>query len=182
MSNRHCLFMNMFLDKIVFKKCVGTKTCLRHSYITEFRFCDLMNYLYDFNLIFFYPNLVTGGSSVHFHILSSESQKYFRNAIPMSGVIGNYWAMSEENDHLELAHKIARDLGEPKNSFEELVAFLKSTPADKLSEYSTIVGSNILFEIPFTPVIESKFPFPIKHFFNIFHGFIPHFFIVLRYR
>ena len=74
----------------------------------------------------------------------------------MSGVAGNYWAISEHNDHLELAHKIAADFGEPKKTYENLVAFLKSAPADKLSEYSTVTSPNILFDIPFTPVIESE--------------------------
>lgn len=104
--------------------------------------------------------LFTGGASVHFHIVSAESKKHFRNAIPMSGVISNYWAISE-NDHLELAHKIAAELDEPKKTYEELVTFLKATPADKLSEYSTVVASNTIFEIPFAPVIESKFQFLI---------------------
>ncbi|XP_055308325.1 esterase B1-like [Sitodiplosis mosellana] len=97
-----------------------------------------------------------GGASVHFHILSAESRKYFRNAIPMSGVIDNYWAMSEKNDHVELAYKIAKDFGEPKDTYDELVNFLMSAPADKLSEYSLLVVPNILFEIAFTPVIERR--------------------------
>lgn len=75
----------------------------------------------------------------------------------MSGVAGNYWAMSEHNDHLELAHKIAADLGEPKKTHEELVAFLKSVPADKLSVYNFEMPSHVLFDIPFTPVVESEF-------------------------
>lgn len=75
----------------------------------------------------------------------------------MSGVIDNYWAMTEKNDHIELAHQIARDFGEPKNTNEELMKFLKSASAEKLSEYSVIVVPNILLEISFTPVIESEY-------------------------
>ncbi|XP_031638986.1 esterase 6-like [Contarinia nasturtii] len=89
-------------------------------------------------------------------MLSTESRKYFHNAIAMSGVIGNYWAMSEHNDHLDIAHKIAGDLDEPKNSYEDLLAFLKSAPADKISEYSKILLPNAVAVIQFTPVVERR--------------------------
>ncbi|XP_055303123.1 carboxylic ester hydrolase-like [Sitodiplosis mosellana] len=105
-----------------------------------------------------------GGASIHFHILSAESRKYFHNAIPMSGVADHYWAMSEHNDHVELAYKIARDLGEPKSTHDELIAFLKSAPAEKLDQYSTVAVPNVLVEIVFTPLIErndAKQPFII---------------------
>lgn len=100
---------------------------------------------------------MTGAVSVHFHMLSTESRKYFHNAIAMSGVIGNYWAMTENNDHLEIAHKIASDLDSLKKSQEELVAFLKSAPADKLSEYSTVIAPKAISLVAFTPVVESEF-------------------------
>lgn len=89
----------------------------------------------------------------------------------MSGVIDNYWAMSVENDHLELAHKIATELGEPKNTYDELVGFLKAAPADKLSAYSTVLGSTTLFEVPFAPVIESESRFSIYIFLKTYFGF-----------
>lgn len=113
--------------------------------------------------------MCSGGSSVHFHVLSAESRKCFRNAIAMSGVIDNYWAMSETNDHLELAHEIASDFGEPKKTDEELVEFLKSAPADKLSEYGTVVVSSILFKFPFGPVIESESLFSFELIFTHQH-------------
>ncbi|XP_031624710.1 esterase B1-like isoform X2 [Contarinia nasturtii] len=97
-----------------------------------------------------------GGVSVHFHILSTESKKLFRNAILMSGVIGAYWAMSENNHHLEIVRKIAIDLNEPKETYEELLTFLKSAPADKLKEYSTIKAPNGIAIFSFAPVVERK--------------------------
>lgn len=77
----------------------------------------------------------------------------------MSGVVGNFWSMSVENDHLKVAHKIATDFGEPNKTYEELVAFLKTAPADKLSKSSTSIVSTGLFDILFAPVIESEYRF-----------------------
>lgn len=74
----------------------------------------------------------------------------------MSGVVSNYWALSESADHLELAYKIANDLGEPKTTYEELVEFFKFAPAEKLIEYSTAVKYSPLLQIVFNPVIESE--------------------------
>ena len=76
----------------------------------------------------------------------------------MSGVVDNYWAMSENSDHVELAYKIARDLAAPQDNIAGLIAFLKSAPARNLTQYSTVSAPDILFEIEFTPVIESKSP------------------------
>lgn len=74
----------------------------------------------------------------------------------MSGVVDNYWAMTENKNHLELANQIVKDFGESKDTTEELVAFLKSTPADKLNKYNDIIPGSLLFILPLTPVIESK--------------------------
>ena len=74
----------------------------------------------------------------------------------MSGVVENYWAMSEHNDHVELAYKIAADFGEPKETIDELVEFLKSVPAEKLCEYNNIAPMQLLFPLSSTPVIESE--------------------------
>ncbi|XP_055310975.1 juvenile hormone esterase-like [Sitodiplosis mosellana] len=97
-----------------------------------------------------------GGASVHLHVLSAESRKYFRNAIIMSGVVDNYWAMSDNNDHVELAYQMARELDEPKDTIEELVAFLKSAPPNKLSQNINIAETKLRLPLPFTPVIERK--------------------------
>lgn len=67
--------------------------------------------------------------------------------------------MSGKNDHVELAYQIARDLGEPKNTLQDLVEFLKSAPADELSIYSLLLAKDVLFDIPFTPVIESVYKY-----------------------
>lgn len=74
----------------------------------------------------------------------------------MSGTTENLWAMFEGKDHSERAHKIANDLGQPKESLDELIAFLQTAPADKLTAYSTIDTVDNLFTIPFGPMVESK--------------------------
>lgn len=74
----------------------------------------------------------------------------------MSGTTENLWAMFEDNDHLELAYKIAKDLGQPKESLDELTAFLQTAPADKLTVFSTIDTVDNIFTIPFGPVVESE--------------------------
>lgn len=85
----------------------------------------------------------------------------------MSGVVNNCWAMTENNDHVELAYKIARDLGAPKDNIPDLIAFLKSAPARNITQYSTVRATDILFEVAFTPVMESKSQSYSNHYDNI---------------
>lgn len=98
-----------------------------------------------------------GGASTHFHMLSEESRKYFRNAIPMSGSVENMWALYEKSDHLKLAYKIAENYGEPKHTFDELVEFLKSVPASKISKNASSSISMRTGKLEIAPVIESEF-------------------------
>lgn len=99
-----------------------------------------------------------GGASVNYHILSAESRNYFRNAICMSGSVGNPWAFPSECDHVNNAYEIAEKLGNPQNSYDELVTFLKTTPAEALNQFSTTVAPNaVQISIVFGPTIESNF-------------------------
>lgn len=96
-----------------------------------------------------------GSSSTHFHTLSSESRKYFRNAILMSGTVDNLWAMYEKNDHLSQAYEIAERMGlESQQSLEELIDFMKTAPAEKVSEYGTSWARTFILEM--SPIVESK--------------------------
>lgn len=99
-----------------------------------------------------------GGASTHFQVLSNESRKYFRNAIVMSGTAENIWGISNEQNHIDLAHIMAKKIDEPNYSFDELVELLKTAPA------RDIVNSATYFEmffgtirLKFTPVIESLY-------------------------
>lgn len=99
-----------------------------------------------------------GGASVHFHILSEESRKYFRNAIPMSGSIENYWALAKDSNHLEYAYKIASDFNVTASNFDELVTFWKNVAvSDDLHWYTILDKSDDVFQIIFAPVVESEF-------------------------
>lgn len=96
-----------------------------------------------------------GSASTSLHMLSSESRKFFRNAIPMSGSPDNLWALSDKDNYLPTAYKIANDLGEPKKSFEELVEFLKSVPAARFAEFDVSEEGRIL-NPKFRPIVESE--------------------------
>jgi len=98
-----------------------------------------------------------GGASTHFHLISSESRKYFRAAAPMSGTTFNYWAFSKQNDHTDYAYKMAAELGQPKQSYNELVEFLKTVPADKIYQHGNVI--DLLKRTArgvFAPVIEKR--------------------------
>lgn len=97
-----------------------------------------------------------GAAMTHLHMLSSESRQYFSNAVLLSGSAENFWAFSEKNDHTDLAYKIANDLGKPKHSFEDLVVFLKTVPAEDIIGYGTIYPRlRRTTRFMLSPVIES---------------------------
>lgn len=75
----------------------------------------------------------------------------------MSGSALNYWAISQEKHHLVQAHKMAEELGEPKKTFEELVEFLKTVPAEEFNKIATITAdSGARYKSPqFAPIVES---------------------------
>lgn len=98
---------------------------------------------------------VVGGASTEFHVLSAESRKYFRNAIPISGSAQNPFALSSATDHLQLAYQLAEKLGKTVDTFDELVAFLKNVPAEALNEYAIIDFAHFtMFRIVFAPIVE----------------------------
>lgn len=126
----------------IFGQSAGIQTVLYISYIC------LCNF-------FFLKNKILGGASTHFHILSSESRKYFRNALAMSGAIYDYFALSEENSHVNAANEIAKEMGQPQFTSEQLIKFLKSANVNDLTKYSTCNPLNALIFCEFLPVIES---------------------------
>lgn len=97
-----------------------------------------------------------GGASINYQILSAESRKYFHNAIPMSGAVFNFWALFLVKNHLAEAHNIANELGEPKTTFEELVEFLKTVPAEKFKKFAiSTPDKGVRFQLLYGPVVES---------------------------
>lgn len=99
---------------------------------------------------------VKGGASTHLHMLSAESRKYFQNAIPMSGTADNFWAISKENNHLALMRDVAKQAGEPKESFKQLIEFLKKVPTEILVENTPGINLDKTAQLFWTPIVESK--------------------------
>lgn len=99
-----------------------------------------------------------GAASAHFHVLSSESRKYFRNAILLSGTAMAPWAISNDKSHISNAYQMAEDLGEPKNNLDELIEFLQSVPSEKIVRYgSSMVGFHRTLNFKYAPVIERTY-------------------------
>lgn len=97
-----------------------------------------------------------GAASAHFHVLSSESRKYFRNAALLSGTAENLWAIYEGTDHLDLVHKLANQLSgkKPNRTFEELIEFMETVPAEKIVGLASIMKKTV--SPTYIPVIESE--------------------------
>lgn len=75
----------------------------------------------------------------------------------MSGSIGNYWAVSEEENHLSRAFQVANQLGKSQHSFQNLTTFLKTVPAASLNQLRFYEPNtdDLLSGTIFGPVIES---------------------------
>lgn len=99
-----------------------------------------------------------GGVSATYHVLNTDSRKYIRHSIPMSGSTANVWAMAKEKNNLKLAFRMAKEIGGKElNSYDELVEFLKKVPAEKLIPYNGDFSPiHDLVEIIFGPVVESE--------------------------
>lgn len=75
----------------------------------------------------------------------------------MSGCVWNYWTSSPETNQLARVHRIAKELGEPKSLYEDLVKFIKIVSIEKLNKYAEITyQSNVRLNVPFGPIAESK--------------------------
>lgn len=97
-----------------------------------------------------------GAASAHFQVLSNESRQYINRAYLSSGTALANWAMHTEPDHLSMAYGLAHDFGHVNCTFMELIDFLKTVPAEKLSDvgFSTSVWFPIL-NVKLAPIIES---------------------------
>lgn len=76
----------------------------------------------------------------------------------MSGTAENIWAMSDEKNHVNIAHEIAERLHEPTDSLEQLVELLKRAPSrdvvNSVSYFDIFFG---MMRLKFTPIIESLY-------------------------
>lgn len=97
-----------------------------------------------------------GGSSAHFHILSSNSRKYIRNVISMSGVADDYWAINNKDDHWKLAYEIANDFNETQISPNDLIQLLTSVSPQSIVYYGNSPSFvSRICNAKFAPVVES---------------------------
>lgn len=101
--------------------------------------------------------LILGASSVHCHITSAESRKYFQKAIVMSGSALHYWAMTL-NNHVELAYEMADSWNQTQTNLPDLIQLFKTIPAEHFVDFTkwgTRVNRRV--EIPFSPIVEGNF-------------------------
>lgn len=90
-----------------------------------------------------------GGASTHLQVLSIESQKYFNNAIALSGTSENSFAFNNESNLISLAYKVANGHGKLKNSTDDLIEYYKTATVKELMDTSDLLITRFL------PTIES---------------------------
>lgn len=116
---------------------------------------------------------LSGGAITHFQVLSGESRKLFRNAVIMSGCAENKWALTND-DHVKRAFSIAEELGQPLTKHDELVAFLKTVPAEQLVPFAGMdLANHVVSKLPVAPIVESmcdSMNFHLKEIVAIFIG------------
>lgn len=96
-----------------------------------------------------------GGSATHLQFLSTESQKYFNNAIILSGTAISLFSLRDESEMVSLAYQIAKDLGEPKTSSQDLIKFFKSVLPEKIVSHGALKGDYRTMTGTTTPIVES---------------------------
>lgn len=82
---------------------------------------------------FFKPNFVAGAACVHFHILSSESRKYFQQAIATSGTPYSPFGRAHENNNYNRLMKVAKKENKKVKTLADLENFLLETDEKSLS-------------------------------------------------
>lgn len=100
-----------------------------------------------------------GGASVHYQMLNDESRKYFKRAILMSGTSLNYFALSQEDNHTDRMHELARLSGESKIDDIDLEKFLQKVSPEKILEYtSKLEPFGRILETIWAPIVENNVP------------------------
>lgn len=98
-----------------------------------------------------------GSTMTHLHMMSSESRKYFNNAIAFSGVTQNPWSMSQTSDHLKLVNQIAQDFAISPTPVDALIESIKALPAENISGYGDVYQLIKRTEFgTLSPLVESK--------------------------
>lgn len=90
-------------------------------------------------------------------MLSAESRKYFRNAIPMGGSAFAPWAMNIENDNFDYAIELAKTLTNSSQNIDRLIEAVVAAPTEdivKFTEFDYTSRRTVYFK----PTVERKFP------------------------
>lgn len=95
-----------------------------------------------------------GSVSAGYQILNEESRKNYQRAILMSGSVLNYNAY-HDGDHKCLMYAIARNASRPANNIDELIEFMKTTPATQIQDFINDIYYQLPWPLPWNPVIES---------------------------
>lgn len=95
-----------------------------------------------------------GSFSASFQVLNEESRKNYQRVILLSGSAFTY-ASYHDGDHKCLMHEIARNASRPANNIEELIEFLKTTPASQIHNFLKDVYYKLPWPLPWAPIIES---------------------------
>lgn len=74
----------------------------------------------------------------------------------MSGTTETCWATAKENNHLKLMFEIAKEMGEPKQTYEELVDFIKTISGEKISKRFPSYDRDHTVKLIWAPVVESE--------------------------
>lgn len=98
-----------------------------------------------------------GGSSVHYHMISTLSKELFHKAIIMSGCVQNHWSLVQRKNMLK---RLAIKLGWHENGNEhEALTYLRSANASDIAAVQLTLPSTDELEnhqlFPFGPTIES---------------------------
>lgn len=91
-------------------------------------------------------------------MLSSESRKFFRNAIVMSGTAESIWSMSNEKNHINIIYELFERSGDTNKSLDHIIEILKSASpryiVSSVSYFEMFFGTA---KLKFAPIIESIF-------------------------
>lgn len=110
---------------------------------------------------FIHKSLSKGSYSASFQVLNQESRKYYQRVILMSGSALIYNSY-HDGDHTCLMYAIARNASQPASNIDELIAFLKTTPASQIQNFLNDIYYKLPWPLPWAPILESKFNFTIR--------------------
>lgn len=87
-------------------------------------------------------------------MLNEESRKNYQRVILLSGsaFISNVY---HDGDHKCLMYEIARNASKPANDIEELIEFLKTTPASQIHNFLENIYYKLPWPLPWAPILES---------------------------